>query len=130
MGGGPSSQALGRQGEQIVGVFLERHGYRILARNYRCRLGEIDLIAQHDSVIAFVEVRTRRGSVFGPPELSVDRRKQQRLIRTALDYLSKHRCGQCAFRFDVAAIEVDSRDLAKLRYIENAFVPDEEVGEH
>ena len=123
----PDRLALGRQGEDITRAYLERQGYRILARNYRCRLGEIDLIAQRDSVIAFVEVRTRSTSTFGPPELSIDGRKQRHLTRTALDYLSRHDCGSCAFRFDVAAVEVDDHNLARLRYIENAFVPDEEV---
>jgi len=93
-------------GEELACRYLETRGGRILERNYRCRLGEIDIIGRIDDCLVFVEVRYRRSSRFGDPAETVDRRKQQRMIRTAQHYLSRHGRGAAglATRFDVAAI--------------------------
>ncbi len=76
---------IGRQGEQLAVDFLEAQGCVIVARNWRCRFGEIDIIAERDRIIHFIEVKTRRGSAFGYPEESVTSAKRQRWFR-AIEY--------------------------------------------
>lgn len=75
----------GRQGEDLAAAFLEKAGFQIVERNWRCRLGEIDLIAERDHELHFIEVKTRRGTAFGYPEESVGYVKRQHLVR-ALEY--------------------------------------------
>jgi putative endonuclease len=99
--------ALGAGGEELAARTLERAGLRIVARNYRCREGEIDLVAEEAGELAFVEVRTRRrGGLVGPEE-SVTPAKQQRIIRAAEHYLLRHGEAERPWRVDVVAIEVD-----------------------
>lgn len=80
-------QELGKQGEEAAARFLLERGYEILARNYRCRWGELDLVAVKDGVIAFVEVRTWFSGQFGPPEESITYRKRRHLIDAAFSFL-------------------------------------------
>jgi len=70
----------GKRGEDTAVKYLERHGYKMLAANYRCRLGEIDIIAMEGDTIVFIEVKTRGGDAFGEGVESVDARKQRRII--------------------------------------------------
>ena len=74
---------LGNRGEQLARQYLQEQGYRILATNYRCSWGEIDIVAQEESEIVFVEVRTRRSAEFGTPEESLTPAKAQHLIASA-----------------------------------------------
>lgn len=86
--------------------FLKREGYEILERNFRCRQGEIDLIAREGVYLVFVEVKYRRNGGRGAPEEAVDGRKQQRICRTAAYYMVKHQIyDTCPCRFDVVAVE-------------------------
>jgi putative endonuclease len=100
-------QETGKRGEQIACKALEKKGYRILERNYRCRHGEIDLIARHHDYIVFIEVRSKTGDAFGSPEESVTEAKKKKIIATALDYLQNHRGLPENWRVDFVAIELD-----------------------
>ena len=113
---------LGSHGEQAACDLLAGKGYRILERNWRSRLGEIDLIAERNGELVFVEVRTRTGGRFGSPEESIGARKRQRLRRMALLYAAERGRIDAAFRFDVVAVEMDGKTgTCRLRHIESAF---------
>ena len=81
---------LGKWGESHARSYLEAKGYTVLATNYRCRWGEVDIVAYHSEDIVFIEVRTRRGVAFGVPEESVTAAKSQRLVATAQYYLESN----------------------------------------
>jgi putative endonuclease len=110
----------GALGEEAAAGLLRASGYRIVARNHRCRLGEIDIIAEKGELLVFVEVRTRATSLFGGPEETVDARKQRRVIAAARDYLAQRRGRAKAARFDVIAV-VDGPQGPALTHFENAF---------
>ena len=95
------NQSLGKAGEEKACSFLQEQGYSILARNYRSPYGEIDIIAQVDDILCFVEVKTRFSSTFGAPRLAVDKRKQQHLIACANQYLQENGAEDLLIRFDV-----------------------------
>ena len=99
-----SAAALGMFGERIARARLEALGYRILAVNWHCRFGELDLIAEEHGRVVFVEVRTRRAS---HPELSITARKQQRLVRSAQCWLAAQQRPDVDWRIDVMAIELE-----------------------
>jgi putative endonuclease len=99
-----STTVRGARGEQLAVEHLERHGYRILERNYRCRGGEIDVVAEEQGVLCFVEVRSCASDAFGGPLSTVRTRKQQRIIRAARHYLTTRRCLDREVRFDVVGI--------------------------
>ena len=87
---GPNTRDRGRLAEQVAADHLEAHGYRIVEKNFTCRLGEIDIIAHHLGELVFVEVRSRGSASSLNPVFSVDRQKQKRIIRAAEVYLGKH----------------------------------------
>ena len=93
----------GEAAENLAVAFLEREGLRILERNYRCKMGEIDLVAQSGDVTVFVEVRARSSEAFGGAGESITAAKRARLIRAARHYLARHR-GERACRFDVVLV--------------------------
>lgn len=115
----------GKKGEDMVAAFLQKRGCTILKRNYSCRFGEIDIIAEKDGFILFVEVKTRKENSLVSPMESVDGHKQQRIVLAAEDYISKTGCDDLQPRFDVAAVTVfqkeDNTDGYNLNYIKNAF---------
>lgn len=115
----PSTVDRGRRGERIAADFLRSNGYIILSANYRIREGEIDLIAEHDSVLCFVEVRSRQSAERGHPLETIDYRKRARLIRAARHYLATHPVGERAVRFDVVSIVYSPR--LELQLIQGAF---------
>jgi putative endonuclease len=100
--------------------FLRRQRYAIIERNYRCPLGEIDLIALDGRVVVFVEVRSRTGTKFGSPLESVNRRKQQQITKVALHFLSRHRLHAREARFDVIGITWEA-EKPKVEHLKNAF---------
>jgi len=100
-----SATARGRAGEEAAARFLETKGYRIIARNVRFRTGEIDLIADENGVLVFVEVKTRSGSDFGTAAEAVTGRKQQQLVRLASLFLAQSGSLARPCRFDVVAVE-------------------------
>jgi putative endonuclease len=99
---------LGDSGERLAAMFLEERGYKIIARNFRIRGGEIDLIAEDADGLAFVEVQTRRGDTSGAPEESLTPHKRQHLMTTAQEFLNTHEeYANHAWRIDLVAIELD-----------------------
>ncbi|MBI4011164.1 MAG: YraN family protein [Candidatus Rokubacteria bacterium] len=104
------TRPVGQLGEEVAARFLEARGFRILARNLRSRLGEIDLVARDGATLVFVEVKARRGPASEPPQVSVDGRKRSRLARLALDYLAREWLRDLACRFDVVAVTFDPGD--------------------
>jgi len=115
-----SKARFGALGEDAAADLLRKSGYRIVARNHRCRSGEVDVIAEKGELLVFVEVRTRSTSAFGGPEETVGSRKQRRVIAAARDYLAQRRGPARAARFDVIAV-VDGPSGPSLTHIENAF---------
>ncbi|MEQ1911484.1 MAG: YraN family protein [Vicinamibacterales bacterium] len=102
-----SRQSLGKLGEDLAAAELERLGYAILARSYRTRFGEIDIVAKQGDTIVFVEVKTRVGREFGGGAAAVTGWKQRRVTRMAVDYLARGRLVDCPCRFDVVAIQFE-----------------------
>jgi putative endonuclease len=94
----------GRKGERIACRFLLRQGFDILARRYRCRSGELDIIAFEEETLVFVEVKSRSSRKFGEPWEFVDWQKQQILRRTAEDFIANYDLGEYAYRFDIVSV--------------------------
>jgi putative endonuclease len=113
-------QRLGEMGENLACSELTRRGYAILARRYRRRGGEIDIIARDGATTVFVEVKARGSADFGGGAESVTMRKRQRLARVALDYLARHRLLDGPCRFDVVAVDVNQVGPA-IEVYRNAF---------
>ena len=101
-------QVLGERGESLACAELQRRGYAILARRYRTRFGEIDIIASDASAIVFVEVKARMSGRFGDPAEAVTSQKQRRLASMAEDYLTRHHLQERPCRFDVVSVETES----------------------
>jgi len=112
--------SLGRLGEELAAEILKGAGYRIVERNYRCRSGEVDIIAVDGKTVVFVEVKCRTSEEYGSPQLAVDRRKQRQISRAATTYLRANRLLSCSARFDVVAIVVQGKDH-DIEHIKNAF---------
>ena len=114
----------GGTGEYLTAEFLRKNGYTVVKRNYHCRYGEIDIIAENREYIILTEVKTRREDSLVSPAEAVDLHKQRRIILTAEDFLSKYETALQP-RFDVAEVTVykktDGTDGYKLHYIKNAF---------
>jgi len=110
-------QSLGKIGEDLACEELRRRGYAILARRYRTRHGEIDIVARDGETIIFVEVKAKDTAEFGSAAEAVDARKQRRIASMAVDYLARNRLTKRPCRFDVVAI-----DGAVLTYYKGAFV--------
>jgi putative endonuclease len=112
---------LGAVGEKLAKKFLKKKGYRIRETNFRCREGEIDIIAERKSYLVFIEVRTKTGASFGSPEESVTFAKKEKLIATALAYLNSHQNLPDDWRIDFVGIELDENGKAtRIELIENA----------
>jgi putative endonuclease len=118
--GKTSPPRLGREGEALAAAFLRKKGYRIIEENYRCPLGEADIIAVDGKTLCFVEVKTRSTCRYDRPEGAVHERKQQKLSRTALWYLKEKRLQHVKARFDVIAISRRG-SLNEIHHFENAF---------
>ncbi len=113
-------QALGRTGEDLAAARLESLGYRILERNFRCPLGEIDLVAEEAGCLVFVEIKTRQGGGTGEAKAKVDERKQRRITRVALHYLKTQAPPERRARFDVVAVSLN-RGRERIEVIRDAF---------
>ena len=110
----------GKDGEELAVDYLQKKGYRILERNYRFEHGEIDIIADDNGSLVFIEVKTRRSKKFGEPEDAVTLRKRNQLKKTADGYLYQRNIDDRECRFDVLAIEYE-KNTPIIRHIENAF---------
>jgi putative endonuclease len=113
-------QVLGKEGEKVAERYLQKKGYKLIARNYRCPVGELDLVALDRRVIVFVEVKTRTGHGFGTPLEAVEFRKQRKMIKAAQYFLSTKGLHQREARFDVVGISWAQREPV-VEHIENAF---------
>jgi putative endonuclease len=114
-------RAFGQAAESAAERLLRSKGYRILARNFRTALGELDLVAETKGVLVFVEVKARRTAAFGGPVAAVDGRKQRRLIRLAAHYRAQRGMTEQPCRFDVVLCTGDQEKPASLEHIEHAF---------
>lgn len=110
--------ALGQYGEAVAARYLERNGWMVLGRNWRCDIGELDVIAQRDDVIAICEVKTRRSTRFGTPLEAVTPDKLKRLRRLAGRWLAQHRAYASTVRIDVITVLVDDAGLSQVQHIE------------
>lgn len=116
------AKASGDRGEAFTAQYLRKKGYALLASQWRCRFGELDLVAKNKrGVICFVEVKLRSGTAHGLPREFVDGRKQERLRNAAALYLSTHDIDAPA-RFDVAEVYEGPDGALRLEYLENAFI--------
>lgn len=112
---------LGKKGEDISVKFLKKQGYEIIERNYRCSLGEIDIIAKDKNILCFVEVKMRNTKEYGLPEEAIDGYKQKNLARVALTYLKQKRIYEQDLRFDIVSVYPD-----RIQLIKDAFVVEED----
>jgi len=112
---------LGSRGERAASTLLKRTGHRILARNYRCPAGEIDLITLDGATLVFVEVKTRSSDAFADPEQGVDFHKQRRIIRAAECYRQIKGAQAYPCRFDVVSVVMQPNRRPKAHHIRDAF---------
>ncbi|MBM4126678.1 MAG: YraN family protein [Nitrospira sp.] len=114
----------GRASELLAERFLQAKGYRILARNLRTTLGELDLAAEDQGVLVFVEVKARATEAFGGAMLAVDRRKQAKLVRLASQYLAHHHLSDRSSRFDIVLVQGHPSSESRIEHLQNAFDAD------
>lgn len=115
-------QELGESGENLAVRKLEADGYAIVARRYRTRFGEIDIIARDGETVIIVEVRRKSGEGYGAAAESVTPEKQRRVVRMAVDYLARHDLyDRCPVRFDVVAIDDQPDGTSQVTLIRDAF---------
>ena len=111
---------LGKKGEEVANRFLKNRGYRVIARNYVCKMGEMDIIAKEKDTLVFIEVKTRTSTTFGPPQLAVNPKKQSQMSKVALNFLKEKRLEDVKARFDVVAILIGPRG-EEIELIKDAF---------
>ena len=111
---------IGILGEKLAKNFLKKEGYRIRETNFRCREGEIDIIAEIEDCLVFVEVRTKTSYSFGTPEESLVFDKKEKLVRSALKYLDTHQNLPSCWRIDFVAVELDQEGtVIRMELIKN-----------
>jgi len=113
--------AVGRRGEAAVERLYVARGYRVVARNWRCRIGELDLVVARGGTLVVCEVKTRRGSRYGGGFEAVDARKRQKLRALAETFCLQHPVSAASIRFDVASVRLRSDDSAAVQIFEDAF---------
>jgi putative endonuclease len=116
-----TTSALGAEGERIAAAYLTDTGLRILDRNWRCREGELDIVARDVTALVFCEVKTRRGTGFGHPVEAVTPQKQRRLRLLAQRWLAAHQEHAPDLRFDVIGVLVPASGLPRVKHLPAAF---------
>ncbi len=111
---------LGRLGEKLAYKRIKCLGYRKIIRNYRCPLGEVDLIANDGETLVFIEIKTRKGKSVGYAKEAVDARKRRQLSKVAMFYMKSKNCMEVKARFDVVAVSVEG-DKLQIEVIKNDF---------
>ncbi|MCP4665698.1 MAG: YraN family protein [Deltaproteobacteria bacterium] len=111
---------LGRFGEELAFKKIKKLGYKKIIRNYRCPLGEVDLIAMDGDTLVFVEIKTRRGKSVYYAKEAVNAKKKRQLSKVALAYMKSHNCCDAKARFDVVAVNVYG-GRTRVEVIQNAF---------
>ncbi|MDH3338273.1 MAG: YraN family protein [Gammaproteobacteria bacterium] len=120
------ARLVGSDAERLAHDFLQQKGLAFLARNFRCRLGEIDLIMRDGSCLVIVEVRYRTDNRFARARLSVDIHKRRKIIRTAAMFLARNaQYANNVVRFDIVAIDANRRDGTSIEWIRDAFRPED-----
>lgn len=109
----------GQSGEKLAVEFLKKQGFKIIETNFKCKFGEIDVVAREGGILVFVEVKTRSSNQFGLPEEAVGYRKIQHIIKSAQVYHSLHNNLPLGDRIDVVAIEKDGKLIKRLELIRN-----------
>lgn len=112
-----------RQGESAAVEYLKANGYKILARNFKTKFGEIDIVAKEKDTVVFLEVKARHTTAFGEPETAVHRFKQGQISKAALAFLKQHNLLEEKARFDIVSLLYLDR-LPQIRLIRDAFVLD------
>ncbi|WP_425060834.1 hypothetical protein SCACP_15880 [Sporomusa carbonis] len=112
--------AVGDKGEQFAVNYLSRLGYHIIVTKYRAKTGEVDIVAKDKDCLVFIEVKTRRSTVYGFPAEAVNFKKQQKIINTALCFLNQRRLIDVPCRFDILEVYLQA-DSVKVNHIINAF---------
>jgi putative endonuclease len=112
---------LARQGEDLAARHFQQLGYQIVARNYRCRIGEIDLVCGKGRKLVFVEVKTRQSLRYGQPEEAVSEGKRQKLFRLAEYYLAQKRVINTVIQFDVVAVLLEEGGVPRLSHFQRAI---------
>jgi putative endonuclease len=115
-----ASQAFGRLGEEIAERWLRRAGWRILERRFRSGRRDLDLVAEREGVVAFVEVKARHGAACGDPVEAVGWRKQRELERSALVWIARHGAPGWYYRFDVIGV-LRQGNRVRIRHVQDAF---------
>ncbi|MBD0323261.1 MAG: YraN family protein [Aldersonia sp.] len=118
--GGGANRALGARGEDLAAAYLEETGLRIVCRNWRCRYGELDVIARDGPIVAFVEVKTRTGRAFGLPAEAVTFAKQARIRRLAGMWLAEQP-GWVDVRFDVVSVLLEPERAPVIEHLRAVF---------
>jgi len=119
--GGSDNITLGERGEAIAVAYLKGQKFTIVERNFRCKCGEVDIIARDGKAFVFIEVKARRTLAFGPPQLAVTPFKQRQISKAALTWLAKNRLHEAVARFDVIAILLRDHEVPAIEHIRNAF---------
>lgn len=117
-----NSKELGKFGEDYAVKYLQREGYQVCCRNYKCLIGEIDIIAQKDQTLYFIEVKCRNHTAFGFPYEAVNKRKQHKIRKVAMNYLRSHTNGEQNYSFIVISILVNYKGhVVEVEMIEDGF---------
>jgi len=112
---------LGKRGEVIAALFLKAKGFKIIQRNYRQKIGEIDIIARQDEWLVFIEVKARKSVRFGQPFEAVTKAKQAQIGRVALDYMTRNKLSDQPVRFDVISILFNRKGDPEIEHLPNCF---------
>lgn len=113
----------GKKGEKAAESYLKKQGYRILKKNFRTKVGEIDLIAEHKNVLVFIEVKSRTNTSIEHPFMAVTPRKQKKIARTASCFIAQNKVGDREIRFDVVSIlrDNENQDSLQVEILQDAF---------
>ena len=111
---------LGKRGEDAAVHYIEKKGYRIVERNFTCKVGEVDIVALDGKTLCFIEVKTLSSSTYGPPEIAVTVHKQRQLSKVALAYLDQNHLQDIEARFDVIGVTLSPGDK-RVELIKDAF---------
>ena len=109
------------KGEALAVEFLKQHNYRVIERNFRCKSGEIDIIAQDQDTFCFIEVKTRSTGQFGSGFDAITSSKQRKLVKSALWYCAMHDCAHVSIRFDIVVIQYSYSGQSHLELLKDAF---------
>lgn len=115
------NKSIGERGENIAVAYLKGERMTIIERNFRCKSGEVDIVAREGKTFVFVEVKTRRTLSFGSPQLAVTSFKQRQISKAALTWLAKKKLNDVSARFDVIAILLRDHETPEIEHIRNAF---------